>query len=214
MVTHPGQSYSTPYSSIYFTGIDLVALPPSIWVGLHIEDLEDIFGAQTAVKLYQAAEDPYCSSEDASSISNYGSRDASDDMYYFENSSRSAFASSDESDEEWPGSDDGVPDVYEEDDVLLNFSNSYSQEKQVYDFSEVSVLPDYGHEEYNTTTLPVEQPPHHHHLISDFNNGKAQNLMEEYRHCDSDCAFCGTCSSRFAESLTERLLMHGALLNI
>jgi hypothetical protein len=187
-------------------GVDLVALPPSIWVGLHIEDLEDIFGAQTAVKLYQAAEDPYCSSEDAtSSISNYGSQDA--DMY-FDDSSYSGFAS-DNSDEDWPASDDVPdPDYYEQDDVLLQ---QFSQEKQVYTFSEVSVLPDYGHEEYNH---PVHQPDHlQHHLISDFDNGKAQNLME-YRHCDSDCKFCGTCSSRFAESLTERLLMHGALLNI
>jgi hypothetical protein len=180
-------------------GIDLVALPPSIWVGLHIEDLEDIFGAQTAVKLYQAAEDPYCSSEDATSISNYGSQDASD--MYFDDSSYSGFAS-DNSDEDWPGSD--VPD-YEEDDVLLQFSQPYPPAKDIYDYSEVSVLPDYGHEEY--------KPAPEHHLISDFDNGKAQNLME-YRHCDSDCAFCGTCSSRFAESLTERLLMHGALLTI
>jgi hypothetical protein len=195
-----------------FPGIDLVALPPSIWVGLHIEDLEDIFGAQTAVKLYQAAEDPYCSSEDAtvSSISNYGSQDA--DMY-FDDSSYSGFAS-DNSDEDWPGSDEAL-DYYEQDDVLLQqFSQPYPQqrqEKQVYNFSEVSVLPDYSHEEYNH---PVTDHNHHHHnLISDFDNGKAQNLME-YRHCDSDCKFCGTCSSRFAESLTERLLMHGALLNI
>jgi len=193
-------------------GIDLVALPPSIWVGLHIEDLEDIFGAQTAVKLYQAAEDPYCSSEDAtvSSISNYGSQDA--DMY-FDDSSYSGFAS-DNSDEDWPGSDE-APDYYEQDDVLLQqFSQPYPQqrqEKQVYNFSEVSVLPDYSHEEYNHPV--TDHNHHHHHLISDFDNGKAQNLME-YRHCDSDCHFCGTCSSRFAESLTERLLMHGALLNI
>lgn len=188
-------------------GIDLVALPPSIWVGLHIEDLEDIFGAQTAVKLYQAAEDPYCSSEDAtSSISNYGSQDA--DMY-FDDSSYSGFAS-DNSNEDWPASDDVSDHYYEQDDVLLQ---QFSQEKQVYTytFSEASVLPDYGHEEYNH---PVHQTDHlQHHLISDFDTGKAQNLME-YRHCDSDCKFCGTCSSRFAETLTERLLMHGAPLNI
>jgi len=182
-------------------GVDLVALPPSIWVGLHIEDLEDIFGAQTAVKLYHAAEDPYCSTEDgSSSVSNYGSQDTSD--MYFDDSSYSGFAS-DNSDEDWPGSDD-VPD-YEQDDVLLQFSQPYQQDKQAYTFSGVSVLPDYGHEEYN--------PVPNHHLISDFDNGKAQNSME-YRHCDSDCKFCGNCSSRFAERLTERLLMHSALLNI
>jgi len=44
-------------------------LPPSLWVGLHIEDLEDIFGATAALGLYHAAEDPYCSSE-TSSVAN------------------------------------------------------------------------------------------------------------------------------------------------
>jgi hypothetical protein len=208
-----------PLTPRHPSGVDLVALPPSIWVGLHIEDLEDIFGAQTAVKLYQAAEDPYCSSEDAtttSSISNYGSQDA--DMY-LDDSSYSGFASDYSDEEDWPGSsdDNASPDYYEQDDVLLQqFSQQQrQQEKQVYNFSEVSVLPEYSHHEEYNHPPPVEYNPpnHHHHLISDFDNGKAQNLME-YRHCDSDCKFCGTCSSRFAESLTERLLMHGALLNI
>lgn len=190
-------------------GIDLVALPPSIWVGLHIEDLEDIFGAQTAVKLYQAAEDPYCSSEDASAISNYGSQYASSDMYY-DDSSYSGFASDNSDDDNWPGSDVDVRE-YEDtrlvpDDVLL----------QSFDYSEVSILPDFSrdHEEYAKEYKPKAAPapaPPEHHLISDY-NGKAQNFMEEYRHCDSDCGFCGNCSSRFAQRLTERLLMNGALL--
>jgi len=193
-------------------GIDLVALPPSIWVGLHIEDLEDIFGAQTAVKLYQAAEDPYCSSEDASSISNYGSQYASSDMYY-DDSSYSGFASDNSDDDNWPGSDVDAQE-YEDtrlvpDDVLL----------QSYDYSEVSILPDFSrdHEEYakeykpKAAPAPAPAPAPEHHLISDY-NGKASNFMEEYRHCDSDCGFCGNCSSRFAQRLTERLLMNGALL--
>lgn len=200
-------------------GIDLVALPPSIWVGLHIEDLEDIFGAQTAVKLYQAAEDPYCSSEDASSIGNYGSQYASS-LLYFDNDGHV----SDEDEEEfWSGSDvDAAEYEYEDDnsnrvvpdDVLL----------QSFDYSEVSILPDYGHEQYTKayeSTVPPPPAPalaapaeaSDHHLISDY-NGKAQNFMEEYRHCDSDCGYCGTCSSRFAQRLTERLLMHGALLTL
>ena len=191
-------------------------MPPSLWVGLHIEDLEDIFGAQTAVKLYQAAEDPYCSSEDASSISNsYGSQYASSDMYY-DDSSYSGFAS-DNSDDDWPGSDvDAAEYEFEDnrvvsDDVLL----------QSFDYSEVSILPDYsrGREEQYAKPAPAPAPVQkqasapapNHHLISEL-NGKAQNFMEEYRHCDSDCGFCGNCSSRFAQSLTERLLMHGALL--
>jgi len=171
-------------------GIDLVALPPSIWVGLHIEDLEDIFGAQTAVKLYQAAEDPYCASEDASSYDSYGSQDASEQ---FSDSSYSAF-SSEMSEEEWPSMDE--PE-FEQDEVYLEYSIPYSQSKP-----DMSNFDKPSQHEYS----------HHHHLpdhnlISDVNVGKAANIME-YRHCDSDCSFCGMCSSRFADRLTERLLMH------
>jgi len=169
-------------------GIDLVALPPSIWVGLHIEDLEDIFGAQTAVKLYQAAEDPYCASEDATSYGSYGSQDASEQ---FSDSSYSAF-SSEMSEEEWPSMDE--PE-FEQDDVYLEYSIPYSQSKPDMSNFDKPSQHEYSHH------LPD------HNLISDVNVGKAANIME-YRHCDSDCSFCGMCSSRFADRLTERLLMH------
>jgi len=39
-------------------------LPPALWVGEHIEDLEDIFGTVSAINLYKAAADPYCAYED------------------------------------------------------------------------------------------------------------------------------------------------------
>lgn len=39
-------------------------LPPAVWVGEHIEGLEDVFGTVTAVNLYKAADDPYCTYED------------------------------------------------------------------------------------------------------------------------------------------------------
>jgi hypothetical protein len=39
-------------------------LPPALWVGEHIEDLEDVFGTVPAVNLYKAADDPYCAYED------------------------------------------------------------------------------------------------------------------------------------------------------
>lgn len=175
-------------------GIDLVALPPSIWVGLHIEDLEDIFGAQTAVKLYQAAEDPYCSSEDASSASSYGSQDAFDsyttlDSAHFEDS--------------W--NEFEFPTDFARDEDALSFQS----------FQEpASYLP--AAQESAAATQDssfLAQSGQHlaeHHLISEF-DGKDSNLME-YRHCDADCNYCGMCSSRFAERLTERLLMHGSLL--
>jgi hypothetical protein len=171
--------------------MDLVALPPSIWVGLHIEDLEDIFGAQTAVKLYQAAEDPYCASEDATSYGSYGSQDASEQ---FSHSSYSTFGS-ELSEEEWPGMDE--PD-FEQDDVYLEYSVPYDQSKQDNQPLHLSAFDEHQHE---YSHFPD------HNLISDVNVGKAANMME-YRHCDSDCAFCGMCSSRFADRLTERLLMH------
>jgi hypothetical protein len=170
-------------------GLDLVALPPSIWVGLHIEDLEDIFGAQTAVKLYQAAEDPYCASEDANSYGTYGSQEASEQ---FSHSSYSEM-----SEEEWPGMDE--PDF--EHDVYLEYSVPYDQSKQQ------------DNQPLQLSAFDKQQQEHEyshfadHNLISDVNVGKAMNIME-YRHCDSDCAFCGMCSSRFADRLTERLLMH------
>jgi hypothetical protein len=156
-------------------GIDR-ALPPSIWVGLHIEDLEDIFGAQTAVRLYQAAEDPYCASEDAtSSDGSFSSQD------YFESYSDYSGMTFDSEEEEW-----GTLPEYGEPNVLLQPSYLAFNHK---------------HEEDNNNN----------NLISDTNNAFIANLMD-YRHCDSDCSFCGMCSDRFAERLTERLLMHGALV--
>lgn len=173
------------------TGIDLIALPPSIWVGLHIEDLEDIFGAQTAVKLYQAAEDPYCASEDASSASSYTNYDT------FSDSSYSAF-NSDNFEDEWPDFDE--PN-YNQDGVLPQLSQPYSEEDTIDYHDTHHILPD--------VVEPDEYPTQEYHLISVPPSGKASKLME-YRHCDEDG--CMTCSRLFAESLTERLLMYSALL--
>ncbi|KAG8797548.1 hypothetical protein FRB91_001579 [Serendipita sp. 411] len=178
-------------------GIDLVALPPSIWVGLHIEDLEDIFGAQTAVKLYQAAEDPYCASEDASSVPSYGSQDS------FDQFNDAAFSSDDT--EDWPELEAPIYGQEEDDDVLSFAKPSFLPVTDAghYGYSDSHFLSHLGH----ANNHPEQ------HLIPDVDNGKESNLIE-YRHCDVECNFCGMCSSRFAERLTERLLMHGALMAI
>jgi len=166
-------------------GIDR-ALPPSIWVGLHIEDLEDIFGAHTALKLYQAAEDPYCASEDATSTN--GSLSSQEYFDSFSDSSGMTF----ESEEDW-----NLPE-YGDHDLLLPYNQPYGLAEED------------GKESYLAAFNKHEEP---HNLISDTNNAIIANLMD-YRHCDSDCSFCGMCSDRFAERLTERLLMHGALVAI
>ena len=176
------------------TGIDLVSLPPSIWVGLHIEDLEDIFGAQTAVKLYQAAEDPYCSSEDASTASSYGSQDTFDSY---------STLPSDQFEDSW--NEFELPTDFARDDDALSFQSFQSfQEPAPYFTVEESA---------HDSSFLAQSGQHlaEHHLIPDL-TAKDLNLMEEYRHCDADCNYCGMCSSRFAERLTERLLMHGSLL--
>lgn len=180
---------------------DLIALPPSIWVGLHIEDLEDIFGAQTAIKLYQTAEDPYCVSEEASSYGSYGSQVASEQ---FSDSSYSAF-SSDMSEEEWPGFDE-LPEFEEDDNVYIEHSVPYAPAKEdtPLDLSTTTGRHQAQHDAHQHTEYSKFPD---YNLISDIGVGKAENIME-YRHCDSDCAFCGMCSSRFAARLTERLLMH------
>jgi hypothetical protein len=163
-------------------GIDR-ALPSSIWVGLHIEDLEDIFGEQTALRLYQAAEDPYCASEAASShTGSVGTQD------YFDVSS--------DSEEDW-----GSLPEYGEHDLLLPYGQPYLLQEDSQDAKHAFAAPFGKHEDSS------------HHLISDTNNALVANFMD-YRHCDSDCSFCGMCSDRFAERLTERLLMHGALVAI
>lgn len=62
----PGMLVARSYSSDD-VGENIVTdcgLPPALWVGEHIEDLEDVFGTVTAVNLYKAADDPYCASED------------------------------------------------------------------------------------------------------------------------------------------------------
>jgi hypothetical protein len=97
------------------------------------------------------------------------------------------------SEEEWPGMDE--PE-FEQDDLYLEYSVPYDQSKQQQD-NQMSTFD----EQHEYSHFPD------HNLISDVNVGKAANMME-YRHCDSDCAFCGMCSSRFADRLTERLLMH------
>lgn len=174
--------------------IDLIALPPSIWVGLHIEDLEDIFGAQTAVKLYQAAEDPYCASEDANSASSYSNYDTSS------NSSYSAF-NNDNFDDEWPEFDEpNYDDQDDQDGVLPQFAQHYAEEA-AFDYHDTHILPD--------VVEPDDFSAQDYHLISVPSNGKASNLMD-YRHCEEDG--CMTCSQRFAQNLTERLLMYSALL--
>jgi hypothetical protein len=158
-------------------GIDR-ALPPSIWVGLHIEDLEDIFGANTALKLYQAAEDPYCASEESSSATS-SSYDGTQDYfdYYSDSSSGVSF--------------DSLPE-YGDDDLLL--------------------YQPYGGEQPEPYTITFEKEDSPTNLISETNNAIVANLMD-YKHCDSSCGFCGTCNSdRFVERLTERLLMHGAIV--
>jgi hypothetical protein len=199
-------------------GIDLVALPPSIWVGLHIEDLEDIFGAQAALKLYQAAEDPYCASEDASSAgSSYRSFDATSDFYYSDSSA--GLTSDDYSEDDWAAVTDfdDLPE-FEQDDTFVQYDPSQEVDHQHF-IQAPAALDDFASREleYN-----VKEDHHHHNyfgqqeppLISDPDVGKASNIMEGYRHCDSDCAYCGLCSRRFAESLTQRLLMHGAIFAI
>jgi hypothetical protein len=183
---------------------------------LHIEDLEDIFGAQAAVKLYQAADDPYCVSEDASSSgTSQGSLDATSDFYYYSDSSAGLTSDDFSEPEDWsalPEFDD-MPE-FEQDDSFVQFDPS----QQVDHFIQAPALDDFTAREFeyhhtkdhgNYLGHKQQEPP----LISD-NVGKASNIMEGYRHCDSDCAYCGLCSSRFAESLTQRLLMHGAIFAI
>jgi hypothetical protein len=166
-------------------GIDR-ALPSSIWVGLHIEDLEDIFGAQTALKIYQAAEDPYCASEDSASFNgSFGSQD------YFDSSSDTSGFTLD-SDEDW-----SLPE-YGDLDILLPYNQPCGPVEAGQD-TDHSFLASFNKHEDT------------HHLIAETNNAFIANFMD-YRHCDSDCSFCGMCSDRFAERLTERLLMHGALV--
>lgn len=149
---------------------------------MHIEDLEDIFGAQTALRLYQAAEDPYCASEDSASLDgSYSTQD------YFESHSDYSGMTFDSEEEEW-----GTLPEYGQPDVLLQ---PFGLQHEVDDDGKYSFKPEETH----------------HHFISDSNNAIIANLMD-YRHCDSDCSFCGMCSDRFAERLTERLLMHGALV--
>lgn len=174
------------------TGIDL-ALPPSIWVGLHIEDLEDIFGAQAALKLYQAAEDPYCASEVATSASS--SNGTQDTFDSFSDSSSSGFYS----EEDWPALD--LPE-YEQDISFLQYDKPFGHLEDSRDGKNAQILAPYAQQSYPD----VED----HHLIPE-TDAMVANVMD-YRHCDSDCAFCGLCSDRFAERLTERLLMHGALV--
>lgn len=176
------------------TGIDL-ALPPSIWVGLHIEDLEDIFGAQTALKLYQAAEDPYCASEEVSSFGgSYGSQGTSD---HYTDSSDPAFFS-EPSEEEWPSVES--PEI-DQDDVYPQYSVPFTKPKQDH-------IHTHGHQLRSDFDRNREYGGlQDHNFLPDIEGGKASNGME-YRHCDSDCGFCGLCSSRFADRLTERLLMH------
>jgi hypothetical protein len=82
-------------------------LPPSLWVGLHIEDLEDIFGAPAALALYHAAEDPYCSSEVSST--------AGSDNDSFDSSSLASF----NSDEDCSSSSNWGDDDFDYQDQLL-----------------------------------------------------------------------------------------------
>jgi hypothetical protein len=158
---------------------------------LHIEDLEDIFGAQTAVNIYQAAEDPYCASEDANSASSYTHYDT------FSNSSYSTF-NSDNSDEEWPEFDE--PNYDDQEGVLPQCAQQYAKE-DTFQYHDTHILPDVVEpDDFSTRDYP---------LISVPSDGKALNFMD-YRHCEEDG--CMTCSQRFAQSLTERLLMYSALL--
>lgn len=62
----PGMLVARSYSSDDFgeNTVTDCGLPPALWVGEHIEDLEDVFGTVTAVNLYKAADDPYCAYED------------------------------------------------------------------------------------------------------------------------------------------------------
>jgi len=80
------------------------------------------------------------------------------------------------------------------DDVYLQYTVPYSQSKEVK--MTLDTLPDATFDKHNE----------YDHLISDMDGGKTLDM--EYRHCDSDCNFCGLCSSHFANRLSERLLMH------
>jgi hypothetical protein len=62
----PGMLVVRSYSSgdVGETIVTDCGLPPALWVGEHIEDLEDVFGTVPAVNLYKAADDPYCAYED------------------------------------------------------------------------------------------------------------------------------------------------------
>jgi len=68
----PGMLVVRSYSSddVSETVVTDCGLPPALWVGEHIEDLEDVFGTVPAVNLYKAADDPYCAYEDVENSDN------------------------------------------------------------------------------------------------------------------------------------------------
>jgi len=87
---------SYPSDDVGETCVTDCGLPPALWVGEHIEDLEDIFGTVLAVNLYKSADDPYCAYED---IENSDTQSDSGSSF--------ATLSSDESDS-WGRSDEDV----------------------------------------------------------------------------------------------------------
>lgn len=167
-------------------------LPPALWVGEHIEHLEDVFGTVSAISLYRASDDPYSALEDIDAEHESGSSDTMSDSSF---------------------------DSFDYDEGWSSWNNSEDDIAQI-DITELELLHGEGNVKEITATNQeshISKP----FIISSSKKankkgGKLAGLVVDdsdqdgyrpsYRHCDDECNYCGGCDDNFAERLTELLL--------